>query len=102
MPRKPDNDGNYIRPTTLHYNIRCVGGVIFNSVGTLLQESSIGGHRVGILRYGAAGIDEEGNREVVFGKVRGAIWPQTHPASRRLLELFDIGISRELYSLPAI
>ena len=29
---KPDSDGNYVSPTTLHYNIRCVGGVIFNRV----------------------------------------------------------------------
>ena len=32
MPRKPDKDGNYVSSTTLHYNIRCIGGVIFNRV----------------------------------------------------------------------
>ena len=32
MPRKPERDGNYVAPSTLHYNIKCVGGVILNRV----------------------------------------------------------------------
>jgi hypothetical protein len=32
MKNKPDADRNYVSPTSLHYNIRCVGGVIFNRV----------------------------------------------------------------------
>jgi hypothetical protein len=31
MPHKPDRDGNHA-PTTVHYNVHCVGGIVFNRV----------------------------------------------------------------------
>ena len=32
MKRRPDPEGSYVSPSSLHYNIKCVGGVIFNRV----------------------------------------------------------------------